>query len=343
METILELSNVVKHFPISMGGMLRRRYNTCKAVDGISFSLNKGNSLGIAGESGSGKTTLVKLILLIEHITSGSITYKGKDVQNLSPQDIKWYRSEIQTVFQDAGSSLSPRMRVRDIVSEPLEVHHRKNLSSTAIKEKTEKTLSNVGLGSNILNKFPHELSGGQKQRVAIARAIVLKPSLIILDEPVCSLDVSVRGQILNLLLDLQKEHNLTYIIISHNLVMLQHFATDIAIMYLGKIVELGDTLDIFQNPIHPYTRALLDAIPRTIPARKKTTASLSGEIPNPIDPPSGCRFHPRCEMCSDRLSECAEKTPELYEIYSGHYAACNLVREQSNVDTHTMRFRRDL
>jgi len=270
MEPILELNNVVKHFHIPTGGVLSGRHNTCKAVDGISFSLNKGTSLGIAGESGSGKTTLVKLILLIEHITSGNITFKGKDVQNLSPQDIMWYRSEIQTVFQDAGSSLSPRMRIKDIVSEPLEVHHGKKLSSIDIKEKTEKTLSNVGLGLNILNKFPHELSGGQKQRVAIARAIILEPSLIILDEPVCSLDVSVRGQILNLLLDLQEEHNLTYIIISHNLVMLQHFVTDIAIMHLGKIIELGNTIDIFQNPKHPNTIALLDAVPQPIPGRKK-------------------------------------------------------------------------
>jgi peptide/nickel transport system ATP-binding protein len=334
METILELSNVVKYFPISMGGVLRRRYNTCKAVDGISFSVKKGTIFGIAGESGSGKTTLAKLILLIEHITSGSITYKGKHVQNLSPQDIIWYRSEMQTVFQDAGSSLSPRMRIKDIVSEPLEVHHKKNLSSIEIRTKTEKTLSNVGLGANILDKFLHELSGGQKQRVAIARAIILEPSLIILDEPVCSLDVSIRGQILNLLLDLQEEHNLTYIIISHDLAMLQDFATDIAIMYVGEIIEMGYTLDIFQNPIHPYTKALLNAIPQTIPGRMKTTAALSGEIPNPIDPPSGCRFHPRCELCYDSFNECVKKVPELYELHRGHYVACNLARAKIDLET---------
>jgi oligopeptide/dipeptide ABC transporter ATP-binding protein len=329
--TILELNNVVKHFPVPVSGVFRRKYLPCKAVDGVSFSLTKGKCLGIAGESGSGKTTLAKLILLIEQVTSGAIKYKGKDIQNLSQLDTMWYRSEIQTVFQDAGSSLSPRMRIKDIVSEPLKVHHGKKLSSIEITVKTEKILRNVGLGANVLNKFPHELSGGQKQRVAIARAMVLGPSLVILDEPVCSLDVSVCGQILNLLLDLQEEHYLTYIIISHNLAMLQHFATDIAIMYLGKIIERGEVMEIFQNPAHPYTRALLEAMPQPVTGRKKTVSPLSCDMPDSIDPPSGCRFHPRCEWVYE---SCMEKAPELYEVSGSHYSACNLIRDKFDLDT---------
>ena len=337
MQTILELNNIVKYFSVPSGGVFRRRYKNCKAVDGISFSLNQGTCFGIAGESGSGKTTLAKLILLIEQSTSGSITYKGRDVKKFSARDIMWYRREVQTVFQDASSSLSPRMCIKDIITEPLEVHYGKKLSLIEKKAKTEKILKNVGLGVNIFNKYPHELSGGQKQRVAIARAIILEPSLIILDEPVSALDLSVRGQILNLLIDLQAEFNLTYIIISHDLVMLQHFATDIAIMYLGKIIEMGRSQNIFQNPIHPYTRSLLDAVPQPIPGRKKTTAALLGEISNPMDMHSGCRFHPRCELCYDSFSECMGKQPELWEMHEGHYVACHKVRNKILIDTYSI------
>jgi oligopeptide/dipeptide ABC transporter ATP-binding protein len=334
LEPILELTDVVKYFNVPAGGLLRRRYRICKAVDGVSLTVNMGATLGIAGESGSGKTTLARLILFIEDITSGSITYKGKDAQKLSWEGLMWRRREIQTVFQDAGGSLSPRMRVRDIVREPLEVHYRKRLTSSEINAKTEKTLRDVGLGKNILNKFPHELSGGQKQRVAIARAIILEPSLIILDEPVSSLDVSVRGQILNLLIDLQEEHNLTYIIISHDLLVLQKFATDIAIMYLGKIIEFGDARDIFQNPTHPYTKALIDAIPQPMPGKKRTAAALYGEIPSQIDPPAGCGFHPRCAMSCD-LWGCMEKRPELFRVHGRHYVACNMVMDNIEIDTY--------
>jgi oligopeptide/dipeptide ABC transporter ATP-binding protein len=329
MGAILELNDVVKYFPIPSGGVISRRYNTCKALDGISFSLNKGSCLGIAGESGSGKSTLARLILLIEHTTSGSIIYKGKDIQTLTPRDIIWYRNEIQTVFQDVGGSLSPRMRIRDIVSEPLEVHRRRRLSRVEIKAKLEKTLSNVGLGSNILDRFPHEVSGGQKQRVAIARAIILKPSLLILDEPVCALDVSVRGQILNLLLDLQEQHELTYIIISHDLTMFRHLVDEIAIIYLGKIVEMGTTEEIFQKPAHPYTRALLAAVPQPIPGREKTVTVLADELTDPIDPPSGCRFQARCALSFNSLSECVIKPPELRKVGREHYVACHQIKSQ--------------
>ena len=324
-DTLLELKNVKKYFPIYAGGIIKRQFKMCKAVDDISFSIARGDCFGIAGESGSGKTTLARLILKLDNLTSGSIIFDGKDIGHLtSHKDLLWYRSRLQTVFQDAGSSLSPRMHIKDIVAEPLEVHNEKGLTGKDIALKTERVMSNVGLGVNYLRRYPHELSGGQKQRVGIARAIVLEPSLVILDEPVSSLDVSVRAQILNLLADIQDEHHLTYIIIAHDLAMMQQVTTHIAVMYLGKIVEIGDTQSVFSNPQHPYTKALLAAMPRPEPGRVKTVSALSGEIGNPIDPPPGCRFHPRCPYNTD---DCREKSPELCEVAPGHQVACGLAK----------------
>jgi peptide/nickel transport system ATP-binding protein len=323
METLLELRNVVKHFPVPAGGVIRRRYKICKAVDDVTFSVAKGTCFGIAGESGSGKTTIAKLILLLEKLTSGSIFYKGKDVQDLRGEDLRWYRNSVQTIFQDAASSLDPRMRIRDIVSEPLEVQRGKELTKNDIHAKTEEILGRVGLGSDNLHKYPHELSGGQKQRVAIAIAIILEPSLVILDEPVSALDVSIRAQILNLLADIQERENLTYVIIAHDLAMLQHITTHIAVMYLGKIVEMGKTEAVFKNPMHPYTKALFAAVPRPEPGRARKAIVLSGEIGNPIAPPPGCRFHPRCPYAA---AECRKKTPPLLEVAPGHQVACTLV-----------------
>lgn len=294
----------------------------CKAVDDVSFSVEKGACFGIAGESGSGKTTIAKLILLLEKLTSGSIIYEGKDIQDLSGQDLMWYRSSVQTTFQDAASSLNPRMRIKDIVSEPLEVQKSKVLSKKAIHAKTEEILGKVGLGPDNLLKYPHELSGGQKQRVAIANAIILEPSLVILDEPVSALDVSIRAQILNLLADIQEKEGLTYIIIAHDLAMLQHITTHIAVMYLGKIVEMGETEEVFSNPSHPYTRALFAAVPRPEPGRARETVVLEGEIGNPIDPPPGCRFHPRCPYAR---ADCRQTAPVLREVGPGHQVVCSL------------------
>jgi oligopeptide/dipeptide ABC transporter ATP-binding protein len=322
METLLELKNVVKYFLIPAGGVIRRRYKICKAVDDVSFSVERGACFGIAGESGSGKTTIAKLILLLEKLTSGSIFYEGKDIQSFTGHDLMWYRSRVQTIFQDAASSLNPRLRIKEIVSEPLEVQKSNTLSKNAIYARTEEILSNVGLGANILSRYPHELSGGQKQRVAIARAIILEPSLVILDEPVSALDVSIRAQILNLLADIQEREKLTYIIIAHDLAMLQHITTHIAVMYLGKIVEIGNTEEVFSNPTHPYTKALFAAVPQPEPGRARKTAVLTGEIGNPIDPPSGCRFHPRCPYAT---ADCREKTPALCEVGRGHQVACSL------------------
>jgi oligopeptide/dipeptide ABC transporter ATP-binding protein len=324
LETLLELRNVAKYFPIPAGGVLVRKYVTCKAVDGITFSVKKGACFGIAGESGSGKTTVAKLILQLEKSTQGSIIFEGKDVQAIMRRDPMWYRSRVQTVFQDATSSLNPRMRIKEIVSEPLEIQQEHQLSKKEIETKTEEILIRVGLGSVCLNKYPHELSGGQRQRVAIARSIILEPSLVILDEPVSALDVSIRAQILNLLADIQEKQGLTYVIIAHDLAMLQHVTSEIAVMYLGKIVETGDTDIVFNNPLHPYTKALFAAVPRTEPGRIKNTSALSGEIGNPIDPPSGCHFHPRCAFAMDM---CSSQEPPLREVEPNHQVACWLLK----------------
>ena len=322
MEALLDVRNVVKYFPVPAGGIIRRRYKMCKAVDDVTFSVDKGSKFGIAGESGSGKTTLARLILLLEQLTSGSILYEGKDVQSLTADDLKWYRNNVQTIFQDAASSLNPRMRIKDIVSEPLDIQRGKELTKIDILAKTEETLSRVGLGADILHKYPHELSGGQKQRVAIAIAIILEPSLVILDEPVSALDVSIRAQILNLLADIQERENLTYVIIAHDLAMLEHITTHIAVMYLGKIVEMGETEDVFGDPTHPYTKSLFTAVPHPTPGRARETVELIGEIGSPIDPPSGCRFHPRCPYA--RIN-CKQNAPVLCDVGRGHLVACGL------------------
>jgi oligopeptide transport system ATP-binding protein len=331
MEPLLRLEHVVKHFPVPAGGVIRRRYKLCKAVDDVTFSVEKGACFGIAGESGSGKTTVAKLILLLEKLTSGSIVYEGKDIQDLGGQDLMWYRSSVQTIFQDAASSLNPRMRIKDIVSEPLEVQRGRELSKSAIHARVEETLGRVGLGPDNLKKYPHELSGGQKQRVAIAAAIVLEPSLVVLDEPVSALDVSIRAQILNLLADIQERENLTYIIIAHDLAMLEHITTHIAVMYLGRIVEIGNTEEVFGNPAHPYTKGLFAAVPRPEPGKAREAVVLEGEIGNPIDPPPGCRFHPRCP---DARFDCGQAAPVLCEIGGGHQVACDMVAGVSSVRT---------
>ena len=320
--SLLEVKNVAKHFPISAGGILRKKVRMLKAVDGVTFSIDKGACFGIAGESGSGKTTIAKMILLLEKVTGGSILFDGKEINQLTYQERMWYRTRVQTIFQDAASSLNPRMRIRDIISEPLLVHH-KFMSKQETRAKTEEMLSLVGLSPANLNMFPHELSGGQKQRVATARAVILEPSLVILDEPVSALDVSIRAQILNILADIQERHGLTYLIIAHDLAMLQHVTTSVAVMYLGKIMEMGDTEQVFTEPLHPYTKALFAAVPQTDPGSVEEIPALIGEIGNPLNPPSGCRFHPRCNQAGP---QCGEKEPVLKEVRPGHQLACDRI-----------------
>lgn len=327
MEPLLQVSDAQKYFQVYAGGLIRPKYKCCKAVDGVSFTLDRGDCFGIAGESGSGKTTLVNLILLTEELTAGSITFAGKDLSHLSREDRMWYRRSVQTVFQDAGRSLSPRMRIGGIVGEPLQVHSSGRPEKKVITERVKEVLHAVGLSGEMMHRYPHELSGGQKQRVAIARAMVLEPSMVILDEPVSSLDVSIRAQILNLLADIQEERGLSYVIVAHDLAMLRQVTRRIAVMYLGQIVEMGDTETVFGNPLHPYTRSLLAAVPVPEPGHKRQTSVLRGEIANAIDPPSGCRFHPRCPL---RGEGCNETAPTLLELEPGHFVAC----DQSHVDS---------
>lgn len=320
MEPLLKLQEVFKYFPISSGGFFHKRVKMLKAVDGVSFSIEKGTSFALAGESGSGKTTVARLLLLMETLTRGSILFEERDLRQFTQQDTTWYRSRVQAVFQDATGSLNPRMRIKDIVAEPMEAQDHTR-SKKAIEERAEEILSLVGLSSAVLNNYPHELSGGQKQRVAIARAMILHPSLVILDEPVSSLDVSIRAQILNLLADIQEKLGLTYFIIAHDLAMLGHVSNRIGVMYLGRIVEIGDTDEVYARPFHPYTRALFSAMPKPEPGGRSRKPSLSGEIGSALELPPGCRFNPRCE---DAGPECREIDPPLMEATPGHWVACH-------------------
>jgi len=320
MQPLLELKEVYKYFPISSGVFLRKKLKMLKAVDGVSFSIDEGTSFALAGESGSGKTTISRLVLLLEKATQGSLVFQNKEIQQFAQQDIMWYRSRVQAVFQDAAGSLNSRMRIKDIVGEPMEVQDHR-LSKKAVESKVEEILGLVGLSSAVLDNYPHELSGGQKQRVAIARAMILNPSLVILDEPVSSLDVSIRAQILNLLADIQERLGVTYFIIAHDLAMLGHVSAQIGIMYLGKIVEIGNTEEIYSKPLHPYTRALFSAMPRPEPMRRREKASLSGEIGSALDLPGGCRFHPRCDYGDP---ECREIEPLLAAACPNHQVACH-------------------
>jgi oligopeptide transport system ATP-binding protein len=323
MENLLEAKNIKKYFPIYDGGVIFKKHRMLKAVDSVTFSVKKGECFGIAGESGSGKTTVAKLLLLLEKITEGNIFFEGKNLRQLTKQERRWYRRSVQTIFQDAASSLNPRMRIQDIVSEPMEVQLKGMRLKNTIRERAEEILRLVGLGSANLRKYPHELSGGQKQRVAIARAIILEPSLIILDEPVSALDVSIRAQILNLLTEIQEKQDITYLLIAHDLAMLQNVTDHIAVMYLGKVVEMGETEKLFNNPMHPYTKALFAAVPRPEPGRIKVVPAISGEIGNPINPPLGCRFHPRC---SQAVPECKTTEPMIQNIGNFHQAACHCI-----------------
>jgi oligopeptide/dipeptide ABC transporter ATP-binding protein len=316
---LLEIQDLTKCYQIPTSGFIIRKHKPLHAVDGVSLEIEEGACFGVVGETGSGKTTLSKLVLLLEEPTSGTITFEGRQLKEFNRERTKWYRTRVQAVFQDAGSSLDPRMRVREIVAEPLKVHAR-SLSRKEWKLKTEEALRKVGLGEEMLDRYPHELSGGQKQRVAIARALILEPSLVILDEPVSALDVSIQAQILNLLADIRDAHGLTYLIISHDLAMLYHLTTQVAVMYMGKIVEMGDTEKVFGNPQHPYTRALFAAIPQPVPGRVKDAPALLGEISDPLDPPPGCRFYPRCAA---RADVCACGMPPLRRVGENHVVAC--------------------
>ena len=320
-ELILRAQGLKKHFPVTQGLLWMKVIGWVKAVDGISFSIPQGGTLALVGESGCGKTTTARLILRLEQPTAGHVFVDGKDVHALHGDGLKEYRTMVQAVFQDPWSSLSPRMRVRQIVAEPLVVN-RQAASSEEIKARVAEMLARVGLRPQQADLYPHEFSGGQRQRVAVASALISNPKLIILDEPVSALDVSIRAQIMNLLVDLQKQYHVSYLLIAHHLATTRYMAHEVAVMYLGKIVEKAKTKELFKNPLHPYTKALFSAALPAHPDIVREEIILAGEIPSPINPPSGCRFHPRCPSV---MPHCAKIEPELKEIATDHLVACNL------------------
>jgi oligopeptide/dipeptide ABC transporter ATP-binding protein len=317
---VLRVQNLTKHFPVTQGLLWMKVIGWVKAVDGVSFSIQQGKTLALVGESGCGKTTTAKLILRLEEPTAGQVLVDGKDVHTLEGDGLKEYRTTVQAVFQDPWSSLSPRMRVRDIVAETLVVN--RGVSSQDVKDRVAETLGRVGLRPEQADLYPHEFSGGQRQRIAVASALVSNPKLIVLDEPVSALDVSIRAQIMNLLGDLQKQYQVSYLLIAHHLATTRHMAHEVAVMYLGKIVERAKTGELFRNPLHPYTKALFSAALPAHPDIVREEIILAGEVPSPINPPSGCHFHPRCPFA---MPQCAEIEPEEKEMAAGHLVACHL------------------
>ena len=317
---LLELQNLQKYFPVSTGVLLRRKIGWVKAVDGVDITIGPGETLGLIGESGCGKTTTSKLILLQETPTAGTIRFDGEDVSALGGQELMRYRREVQVVFQDPYSSLSPRMRVGDIIAEPLEIHT--NLSRQELDQRVAEVLELVGLEPEVARLFPHEFSGGQRQRIAIARALATNTRLIVLDEPVSALDVSIRAQIMNQLEHLQQALGVSYLFIGHDLATVAHISNRIAVMYLGQIVELADSLELCERPLHPYTQALFSAALPAHPEQRHERVTIVGEVPSALDPPSGCRFHPRCPHAMPR---CAEEAPVRKEVAPRHSVACHL------------------
>ena len=319
MAPLIEVTDLKKHFPIRKG-ILQRPAGAVRAVDGVTFSINEGETLGLVGESGCGKTTVGRTVLRLVEPTSGQIKVRGQEISGLSKTELRPLRRQMQIIFQDPFSSLNPRIRVGEIVGEPLKVHGVGNKSERA--DRVAKLFQRVGLRPQQMINYPHQFSGGQRQRVSIARALALDPGFIVADEPVSALDVSIQAQVINLLMDLQQELGLSYLFVSHNLAVVEHISHRVAVMYLGRIVEYADKVTLFANPQHPYTEALLAAVPLPDPALVRTKQRVTGDVPSPINPPSGCHFHPRCPIAVDR---CKVETPLLREVAPGHEAACHL------------------
>ena len=320
---LLSVKGLIKHFPVKKG-LLQRTVGQVHAIDGISFDIAPGETLGLVGESGCGKSTVGKAILGLVTPTAGEITLSGERIEQLSRREMRPHRRQMQVVFQDPYSSLNPRLTIRDIIAEPL-VNYGVG-EGKSIATRVEELAGKVGLRPDTLARYPHEFSGGQRQRIGIARALALHPSLIICDEPVSALDVSVQAQVINLLVDLQREFSLAYLFIAHDIAVVEHISHRVAVMYLGKIVEIADRSALFTNPQHPYTEALLSAVPLPDPEATKKRIVLQGDVPSPVNPPTGCRFHTRCPYAFDR---CSMEEPELREMSGGRQVACHL-REPS-------------
>jgi oligopeptide/dipeptide ABC transporter ATP-binding protein len=319
MSALLEVRNLTVHYPIRKG-VFSRVAGKVHAADDVSFEIAEGETLGLVGESGCGKSSTAKAILKLVDPTSGEITWRGQRIESLSPAQMRPFRRELQAVFQDPYSSLNPRMRAADIVSEP--IRNFESAGENEIRERVAALFERVGLRADQMVKFPYEFSGGQRQRLGIARALAPKPKLIVCDEPVSALDVSVQAQVINLLMDLQNEFGLSYLFVAHDLAVVEHISHRVAVMYLGWIVELADTASLFTQPQHPYTMALLSAVPVPDPRMARKRIILSGDVPSPVNPPSGCRFHTRCPLAFDR---CRVEVPPMREVAPNHFAACHL------------------
>jgi oligopeptide/dipeptide ABC transporter ATP-binding protein len=317
-DNLIEVKDLTKHFPVR-GGMLQTVKGWVKAVDGVSFAIRKGEALGLVGESGCGKTTVGRTLLRLIEPTRGQIFFEGRDLTSLSLSELKPLRREMQLIFQDPFTSLDPRSQIADCIGEALYVHGVKDGAER--RQRVREIMDRVGLAEDHMRRYPHEFSGGQRQRIGIARALILRPKFIICDEPVSALDVSIQAQVLNLLRQLQRDFDLTYLFIAHNMSVVEHISDRVAVMYLGKIVEIAGRLDLYRNPLHPYTQALLSAIPVPKPDRKRTRTVLKGDVPSPLNPPSGCRFHPRCPIARHN---CSTDEPELRQLAPDHQVACH-------------------
>ncbi|MGB0854584.1 MAG: ABC transporter ATP-binding protein [Pikeienuella sp.] len=319
-ETLVSVRNLTMHFPI-FKGLFRRQVGVVKAVDGVTFDIKRGETLGLVGESGCGKSTTGRAVLRLYELTDGSVEINGTDIATLSGRELRATRPEMQMIFQDPQACLNPRMTVGSIIGEPLD-EHRKNMSKAEKQAKVRELLDQVGMNPDFANRYPHEFSGGQRQRIGIARALALEPKFIVCDEPIAALDVSIQAQVVNLLEELQSTLGLTYLFISHDLSMVRHIATRVAVMYLGKVVELAPRDDLYDEPLHPYTRALLSAVP-TVEDTGVERIILSGDVPSPANPPKGCNFCTRCPVAEAR---CHEVDPEWREVKPGRFAACHLL-----------------
>ena len=319
-DVVIELENCQKYFPVTRGLIIRHAIGQVKAVDGISFAIRQGQTYSLVGESGCGKTTTAKMVLLVENPTDGLIRFNGKNMADFTNADRKTYRSSVQAVFQDPWGSLNPRMKVGSIILEPLLTNQ--SMGKHEARENLERLLLDVGLHNFQADYYPHEFSGGQRQRIAIARALSLQPQVIVLDEPVSALDVSIRAQIMNLLKQLQDQYGVSYLLIAHNLATVRYMSHHVGVMYLGKMVEEAPTRELFNNPMHPYTKALISASLPAHPDIQREDLVLSGEVPSPLNPPSGCTFHTRCPFVMDR---CSDDVPELRELSPDHKVSCHL------------------